>query len=108
MTRKILLAGALAAGFVAAGSLAPGSANAMTITTPAAAAKAVAEHGAVEQVRYVCRRVWTRWGWRRTCSWRPNYGYYGGYYGGYGYRPYGYYGYSRPYYGRPYYRPRYW
>ncbi len=105
MMRKILLTGALIAGFSAAGALAPGSANAMTITTPAAAAKAVAEHGAVEQVRYVCRRVWTRWGWRRSCVYRPG-GYYGGYYGGYGgygYRPYGYYGYNRPYYG-----PRYW
>ncbi len=72
MMRKILLTGALIAGFSAAGTLAPGSANAMTITTPAAAAKAVAEHGAVEQVRYVCRRVWTHWGWRRSCVWRPN------------------------------------
>ena len=89
------------AGFFAAGSLAPGSANAMTITTPAAAAKAVADQGAVEQVRYVCRRVWTRGGWRRSCAWRPG-PRYGSYYG-YGYRPYGYYGYSRPYY-----RPRYW
>ena len=101
MTRKMLLTGALVAGFFAAGSLAPGGANAMTITTPAAAAKAVAEQGAVEQVRYVCRRVWTRWGWRRSCSWRPGPRY--GYYGGYAYRPYGYYGSYRPYY-----RPRYW
>jgi len=104
--RKILLTGALIAGFFAAGALAPGSANAMTITTPAAAAKAVADQGNLEQVRYVCRRVWTRWGWRQSCRWRPNYGYYGGYYGygyrPYAYRPYGYYGY------RPYYRPRYW
>jgi hypothetical protein len=102
MMRKILLTGALIAGFSAAGALTPGSADAMTITTPAAAAKAVAEHGTVEQVRYVCRRVWTRWGWRRSCVWRPNYRYYGGYYG-YGYRPYGYYGYNRRYY-----RPRYY
>ena len=101
MMRKILLTGALIAGFSAAGALASGSANAMTITTPAAAAKAVAGHGTVEQVRYVCRRVWTRWGWRRSCVWRPNHRY-GGYYG-YGYRPYGYYGYNRPYY-----RPRYY
>jgi hypothetical protein len=96
--QKILLTGALLAGFVAAASLAPSSANAMTISTPAAAAKAVADQGAVEQVRYVCRRVWTRWGWRRSCSWRPN-RVYGGYYG-YGYRPYAYYGYGRPYYRR--------
>jgi hypothetical protein len=101
MMRKILLTGAVVAGFFAAGSLAPGSASAMTITTPAAAAKAVAEHGAVEQVRYVCRRVWTRWGWRRSCVWRPG-PRYGAYYG-YGYRPYRSYRYSRPYY-----RPRYW
>ena len=102
MMRKILLTGALVAGFFATGSLAPGGAHAMTITTPAAAAKAVAEHGAVEQVRYVCRRVWTRWGWRRSCFWRPG-PRYGGYYGyGYRYRPYGYYGYYRPY------RSRYW
>ena len=45
MMRKILLTGALIAGFFAAGSLAPGSANAMTITTPAAAAKAIADQG---------------------------------------------------------------
>jgi hypothetical protein len=101
MMRKILLTGALIAGFSAAGALAPGSANAMTITTPAAAAKAIADQGAVEQVRYVCRRVWTHYGWRRSCVWRPNYGYYGGY--GYRYRPYGYYG------GYGYgYRPRYY
>jgi len=95
--RKILLTGALLAGFVAAGSLAPSSANAMTISTPAAAAKALGE-SAVTDVAYRCRRVWTRWGWRRTCGVRraaPYYGYYG-----YGYRPYAYYGYGRPYYRR--------
>ena len=92
--RKILLTSALLAGFFAAGSLATGSANAMTISTPAAVAKAVGE-SAVTDVAYRCRRVWTRWGWRRACGWRPGYRAYG-----YGYRPYAYYGYGRPYYRR--------
>jgi hypothetical protein len=85
MVRKFLLAGVLAAGFVAAGSLAPGSAQAMTISTPAGVAKAV-NGSTVDKVAYVCRRVWTRWGWRRSCYWRP--GYYG--YRHHYYRPYRY------------------
>jgi hypothetical protein len=48
--------------------LACGSANAMTFSTPAAAAKAITESN-VTDVAWVCRRVWTRWGWRRSC-WR--------------------------------------
>ena len=98
--RKILLTGALAAGLCAAGALVPGSAGAMTISTPAAAAKAVQSN--VSDVAYRCRRVWTHWGWRRVCRhYYPyaGYGYYGGYYGG----PYAYYGWRRPYYYR-----RYW
>jgi hypothetical protein len=107
MTRKIFLAGALIAGFVAAGAFAPVSAQAMPISAPAMAVN-VLGGGNLSEVAYVCRRVWTRWGWRRTCRWRPGgYGYYG-----YGYRPFGsYYGWRRPYtyYGwrRPYHR-RYW
>src|SRR3954447_10420567 len=94
MFRRILLASALIAGCFAAGAVASGGAQAMTISTPAGLAKAVGE-GNIDKVVYVCRRVGTRWGgWRRSCWWRPGYGYrsYGYRYGGWGYpyRPYGY------------------
>ena len=98
--RKIFLTGALAAGLCAAGALVPSGTEAMTISTPAAVGKAVTNN--VTDVAYRCRRVWTRWGWRRACRWVPGpyvgYGYYG-YYGA----PYAYYGWRRPYYYR-----RYW
>src|SRR6476619_3085965 len=98
MVRKILLTGSLVAGLFAAVALTTGGAEAMTISTPAAVAKAVGE-GNVSEVVYVCRRVWTQWGPRRSCWWRPGgYGYYG-----YGYRPYRYYGWRRPYYRRYWY-----
>jgi hypothetical protein len=85
MFRKFLLAGAMVAGFFAAGSLMPSSAEAMPIANPAGIAKTVG--GNVDQVAYVCRRVWSRWGgWRRSCYWRP--GYYG--YRHHYYRPYRY------------------
>jgi hypothetical protein len=45
----------------------------MTISSPAAVQHAVNGNGVAEQVRYVCRRVWTGFGWRRSCWWRPNY-----------------------------------
>lgn len=68
MFRRIALTGALAGGLFGAALLITGSADAMTFSTPAAVAKAVGESN-VDQVRVVCRRVWTRWGWRRSC-WR--------------------------------------
>jgi len=96
MVRKILLASSLVAGLFTGCALMAGGAEAMTITSPAAVAKAVGG-GNVSEVAYVCRRVWTRWGWRRSCWWRP-----GGYYYGWR-RPYGYYGWHRPYYRRYWY-----
>jgi hypothetical protein len=73
--RKIFLTAALLFGFAVAGSLMPGQANAMTISTPAAAQQALGD-GLAEQVRYVCRRVWRcsyyGCGWRRACYWRPS------------------------------------
>jgi hypothetical protein len=98
MMRKLVLIGALAAGCLAAGPLMT-SAEAMPISAPAAAK--VAGSGNLSEVAYVCRRVWTRWGWRRSCWWRP-----GGYYrhGYYGWRrPYGYYGWRHRYYRRHWY-----
>jgi hypothetical protein len=96
--RKYFLGAALAAGFVASGAMMPSQANAMTISTPAAVAKAAGENN-VTEAAYVCRRWFARGRWHRTCSWRAPY------------RAYGYYGYQRPYayYGwhRPYAR-RYW
>jgi len=90
--RRFFLSATLLASFAFGGALIPNQANAMTISAPAAVAQAVGENNATE-VAYVCRRIWTRWGWRRSCGWRPGpyYGY--GYYG----RPYGYYGWRRPY-----------
>jgi hypothetical protein len=87
--RKIFLTVAMIAGFAAAGSLMPSQANAMTISTPSAVQEAIGG-GAIEQVRYVCRRVrhcnWRGCYWRRACYHRPSYRYYG------------YYGYRYPYY----------
>jgi hypothetical protein len=94
--RKTFFTAAAIAGLAAAGSLMPGRADAMTISTPAAAQKAVASLS--DTVAYVCRRV-RRCGyrgcyWHRACSWRPSYGYYHRWH-----RPY------RPYrYGYRYYR----
>jgi len=94
--RKILTAGALAAGLCAAGALVPGAAGAMTNSTPAAVGKAVTSN--IDDVAYRCYRRWTRWGWRRVCRGAPGpyvrYGYYG--YGA----PYAYYGWHRRYYRR--------
>jgi len=73
--RKIFLTAALVAGFAATGALLPSSAGAMTISTPAAVQDAVAGKGLAEEVRYVCRRVWTGWGWRQSCHWTPSYSY---------------------------------
>jgi hypothetical protein len=80
--RKTFLMAALIAGFAAAGSLMPSQANAMTISTPAAVQQAVSENGgAIEQVRYVCRRVrhcgYRGCYWRRACYHRPSYRWYG-------------------------------
>jgi hypothetical protein len=72
--RKAFLTAAAVAGFAAAGALSH-PAVAMTISTPAAVQHAIDSKGLTEQVRYVCRRVWTGWGWRRSCWWRPSYGY---------------------------------
>lgn len=74
--RKIFLMAALIGGFAAAGSLVPSQANAMTISTPSAVQQALGEGTAIEQVRYVCRRV-QRCGyrgcyWDRQCYWRPS------------------------------------
>lgn len=80
-------------------------ASALTITAPTGAMAAAADLSGVEQVRYVCRRVWRCrrgvCGWRRVCWWRPRpYPYYG---------YYGYYGPYYPYYGWGWRRPwRYW
>ena len=97
--RKMIVTIALMIGFAAAGSLLPSRAEAITLSTPAALQHALDGKGVVEKARYVCRRVWTGWGWRRSCWWRPNYRY------GYGYRHYPRYRYG---YYRPYPSYRYW
>jgi hypothetical protein len=83
--RKIFLTAALIAGCMAAGSLMPSRAEAMPISSPAAVQQAIGD-GAIEQVRYVCRRVrhcgWRGCYWRRACYHTRPYLHYG-----YGYYP---------------------
>lgn len=70
--RKLLFAIAAAAAMAAGGTMMSTSANAVPLTSPAAIDQAVKDVSPTTQVAYVCRRVWTRFGWRRTCGWRPN------------------------------------
>jgi hypothetical protein len=77
--RKFAMTIAAVATIVGAGSLLPTQASAMTAPAPAGLAAAAGEVGLTDSVAYVCRRVWTGYGYRRSCWWRP---------GGYGYRPY--------------------
>jgi len=103
--QRLSLAGLATAACVAAAALAPGSARAASLPTAPMALAQINTGGAVQQVRYVCRRVRVcgRWGCtlRRRCGWRPSYYRYGG-------PHFGFYFGSRPYY-RPYrrygYRP---
>lgn len=85
--RKFAMAIAAVATIVGAGSLLPGQASAMTVPAPAGLAAAAGEVNMADSVAYVCRRVWTGYGWRRSCWYRPGgYGYYRPYY-----RPHRYY-----------------
>jgi len=98
--RRIVLATAATLAILAV-SFVPNRAEAMTVTTPAGILAAVNGSSVVQEVAYVCRRLWRcgpggLCGWRRACWWTGG----GPYYYGYG-TPYPY------YYGRPYYR-RYW
>ena len=91
--QKLSLAGLVASAFIATAALVPGQVQAVPLATVPGSLATVDTGNSVEQVRYVCRRVWrcNRWGcgWRRTCSWRPSY-----------------YGYRAPYYGFYYGAPR--
>ena len=90
--RKTFVAAAVAT-VLSAGAFLTTGANAMTLAAPAGARAAIGATNGVDQVRYVCYRVWRHGYWRRHCEWRPNY---------YSYRPYAYYSYGYPYYYRPY------
>jgi hypothetical protein len=94
--RKTLVAAAVATVF-SAGAFLTGGASAMTLTAPSGLRAATEGVTPAEQVRYVCYRNSRG---VRVCSYRRNYGYYGGspYYSGY-YPSYGYYG--SPYYYGP-------
>jgi hypothetical protein len=70
--RKLLFAIAAAAAMAAGSTMMSTSASAVPLTNPAAIDQAVKDVSPTTQVAYVCRRVWTRFGWRRTCGWRPN------------------------------------
>jgi hypothetical protein len=71
--RRIIFATAATLAIVAAGSLAPNRAEAMTFTTPAGVQAAIDGNTLVQEVAYVCRRVWRcgpyGCGWRRHCWW---------------------------------------
>jgi hypothetical protein len=71
--RRIVLATAAAVAVLAAGTLAPGRAEAMTLSTPAGIQAAIDDTGLVQDVAYVCRRVWVcgyyGCGWTRSCYW---------------------------------------
>lgn len=71
--RRTILAVAAILALLVAGLLTPRQAHAITISTPAGIAAAVDANGLVQDVAYVCRRVWRcgpyGCGWRRSCYW---------------------------------------
>ena len=96
--RKLFLVCATAAAMLVAGALSAPRAEAMPLSSGAAGLNTtLAEGGLMQDVAYVCRRVWRcgpyGCGWRRSCWWSgPRYYgplYYGGWRGGY-YRSYPY------------------
>lgn len=94
--RKLLINCTAAAAVLFVGALASPGAQAMTVPIPAGLNAAIHEVNPVQDVTYICRRVWRcgyyGCGWRRICYWRPGYSY--GYYRPYRYgwrHPYGWY-----------------
>lgn len=82
--RRMILSLSAAAAIIAAGAFASGSAQAMTISTPAAIQAAIDDTSLAQDVALVCRRVWRcgpyGCGWRRSCyetgprrPWRRHY-----------------------------------
>jgi hypothetical protein len=67
--RKILLTMAALAAFVLLPSVFADRANAMTNPLPAGIANAVQDLNAVQEARYVCRRVCNWRGCWRRCGW---------------------------------------
>jgi hypothetical protein len=70
--QKFALTIAAVAAVVAAGSMVSTRAEAMTATAPAGLDAAIDEAKISENVAYVCRRVWTGYGWRRSCWYTPS------------------------------------
>jgi hypothetical protein len=72
--RKTILATAAALAVMTAATLAP--ANAMSLSAPAGVQAAIEDMNMTQDAAYVCRRVWTGYGWRRSCYWTgPRRGY---------------------------------
>jgi hypothetical protein len=71
--RRTILAAAATAAVLAGAALMPQTAEAMTVPPPAGIATAVEGNTIVQDVAYVCRRVWRcgpyGCGWRRACYW---------------------------------------
>ncbi len=67
MNIRYLAAAAVMAAGLAAGSLAPTAAQAMPMPGPIAPAHAITSPLQAEQVRLVCKRVWTGRHWSRRC-----------------------------------------
>jgi hypothetical protein len=74
--RNWLVAIAAAATVLSAGSLLSTRADAMTLPAPSAVRGAIIDGSVVEEVPYICRRVWrcSRYGcgWRQRCYWTPD------------------------------------
>ena len=65
--RKLLFTIATAATVFAAGMLAAPRAEAMAMPAPSGLAQAVVDLSGIEDVRYVCRRYYGRYGTRTRC-----------------------------------------
>jgi len=71
--RRIILSTAATLALLTAGTFLPGRADAMTRAAPAGMQAAVGGSDLVQDVDYICRRVWRcgyyGCGWRRACYW---------------------------------------
>lgn len=63
--RRTILATATTLAVLTAASLAP--ANAMNLSAPAGIQAAAEGMNLTQEAAWVCRRVWTAYGWRRSC-----------------------------------------
>jgi hypothetical protein len=70
--RHAVLTAAVVAAIAAGGSLMVSRAQATPLAAPSALQGAMADLNPATDVRYVCRMVRVRFGWRRACYWAPD------------------------------------